>query len=403
MGKSLSPLGVTRGKVGSVVYYRLANSNNKERQGSREYVASVRNPQSDLQIDQRVKLAAVNNCYRVMKHIIRRSFEGTEYGDPSRRRWTSLALGQQFAGPFIDKDVKTPLPIAGVPISIGSLPEIQVSSFVADDPCSVAVALPCRQDSLVTVANLSAALINAEGSWIEEGDQLTFCYVSYAEPSGVGDSVVIQYRDDSFFVNTNDQTALTSVLGFEITPEVSSLTMEFAGITPVAVAVILSREGSHLRSTANWGLSDEYAQWYQGATVKNRARDSYKRGGTTRSSDWPVEPGVDVPVPPISYKADDDVAHTLIALRVAGTGGYLVAIDDHASQYYLMCKDTSSSLYQKFLTGFASASSSAPSGTTAHNVISFKQGTSATADELAFVNWLIANGVNERFLLLGAV
>lgn len=84
--------GIVRKKVGSLVGYRITNSNNGEKQGLRTYVANPKNPKSLAQAIQRCKLGPASRFYRAFSNILDHAFEGVAVGTPSRSHFMSLAM-----------------------------------------------------------------------------------------------------------------------------------------------------------------------------------------------------------------------------------------------------------------------------------------------------------------------
>lgn len=125
--------GVRRGKQGNTVFFKIANSNNKEVQGSREYVASIRNPKTTGQLAQRVKLAPAVNFYKAFEaEILNHSWQGVQYGARSHSEFMKRALSMTAGFPFVPKDTTRLVPGA-YQISRGSVPGIQVDYIQTDE------------------------------------------------------------------------------------------------------------------------------------------------------------------------------------------------------------------------------------------------------------------------------
>lgn len=56
-----SAMGLWRGKKGSNVFYKIANSSNGQQQGIRQRVFDVANPKTAAQAQQRIKMRAAQN------------------------------------------------------------------------------------------------------------------------------------------------------------------------------------------------------------------------------------------------------------------------------------------------------------------------------------------------------
>lgn len=382
-----------KGKLGNTVAYRLKNSNNRETQGFRVYQPNVSNPQTDQQLDQRVKMAVVTNEYRALRDVIRRGMQSFEYGDPSRREWLRIALGADFVGPYLDKGDKSPLPMPNVPISVGGLPEV-VCSYVDEDG-NVRTSLVSGSDPGSTVGAVSQRLL-ADNPWLQEGDQITCVFCMPATPSSVTPDVGSYYYFVASMVVDISSTvaALDLGLGFGFDDALNTLEVSEPTGTAVACAVIISREGAageHLRSTARFGFADVLTNYY--ATLNPaQARRSYKKG-ITAASDWPVEQEAGVGTTPIDAKLLNGGTASVTDLAVVE--GYL-----KASGYFLKITALNNAKYNRYFTSLSSSSANAPDGATNTNTIAVDT-SSALAIDQQFVAWLLDHGVPAQWLYIG--
>lgn len=290
-------LGVKRGKLGDAVGYNVTNSNNKDTQGWRVYQPVVSNPQTDGQIDQRVKLAAANNLYRALKPIIQRGWQNHKYGDESRRAFLQRAMGSSFEGPYIEKGSTLAVPIKNVPIMYGSLePIVGIADGV--DGYFVLANVPAvwtTQSNQRTVGEVSVAFVDA--GIAQEGDQVTFVIGSLTEIGQVA------YKVYSFFVNTADSTIMIDAYGLAFDSgvydgdEVAMLSLpDMSGINTAAFAAVcsISRDGdnANLRSYAEFAMSDAFENYFYGNadTKKAAAKASYKKK-TSSNTNWEQVPG----------------------------------------------------------------------------------------------------------------
>lgn len=93
MGKSSNgAFALIRGKVGGVVFYKITDSNSKDKQGQRAYVGTIRNPNSTRQQYQRAILKTVSNMYAQGKAIFNHSFQGKSVGGANAREFRKLNM-----------------------------------------------------------------------------------------------------------------------------------------------------------------------------------------------------------------------------------------------------------------------------------------------------------------------
>lgn len=113
--------GILRGKLGNSVFYKNTNSNNKDTQGSRAYVATIANPRTQAQASQRMRMKPAVNFCRGLADLLDHSFEGVKYGGRSRAKFMSLALLPSVSTiPFVDKGENRFIP-GKYPLSVGSV------------------------------------------------------------------------------------------------------------------------------------------------------------------------------------------------------------------------------------------------------------------------------------------
>ena len=396
--------GVIKGKKGNTVFYELKNSNNKEKQGWREYKASIANPQSDGQIDQRVKMQAVNNLYRALKPIITRGWENHKYGDESRRAFLKKALGASFEGPYIVKGSTLAVPIKNVPIMYGSLTPVE---------CEVGrlqitlVNVKVPTDTLDgTIGNISQSFIYS--GLAQEGDQVTFVYCWRS------DSGNVMYRTCSFIVDSNSSENAADKLGFEFniqqvededTLGINDIT--FAGdFYDYAFLCSISRDGDgqHLRSYAEFAMTTTFQEYFYGNAEQNEAaKRSYKKN-TSASTNWEQVPSEDI-VPLGNtlgvINSSDPTAVIITGFRIQD--GYAQVYDSNSSMWrYVYNVDVKQTQYHMWLTGDKTTggmwSQTAPGGASAAQAIRLQVSDDANEADLMFANWIVGNGYVGRFV-----
>lgn len=390
--------GVISGKKGNTVYYYLRNSNNAEKQGWREYNPKVSNPQSNGQIDQRVKLQAANNLYRALKPIIQRGWENHKYGDASRRAFLKRALGSAFVGPYLPKGSTLAVPIEGVPITYGSLTPVTVE---CGNGFALLTNVPFPDDITgTTIGELSTLFVDA--NLAQQGDQITFILASL---NGAG---TVSYLTRSFYVDSGSTDTVVDVLGFEISSEnydgglVVGIDIGVAGLntTHFAAMVSISRDGetSNLRSYAEFDMTSEFRSYFYGnAAQQEAAKRSYRR---TQSADtnWPLVPGGGGYTPVVqSAFTRAGTEFTPVGIRVVdpGQNQYLCIYDGEGNNYYIESRESSSSSLIVYLTGTGATSTARPASMTTANSVDVYDTNNVAAGLRA---WLISKGVSATVL-----
>lgn len=313
MGKGNFLTTIVRGKLGNMVGYKVSQSNDKEKQGWRSYVAKVNNPKTAAQARQRMVVGNLTRNYSALKAIISRGFEGIPYGGASYREFLRMNMSSAGNGPYVEKGRKTPVPGPYL-ISRGSLIPIAVTGTEGATidgvenmqmPLTDMGAYPYLAAQATTWGYVSRALI-AGNTDVQDGDQLTFVEVcetsnlsyiyrftsvivdstSTAEVTQVGTEVAVKRFGDLTFKVTRVQATGINHIDFRLSRE--------ADEQPVAGAVIQSRQGADgqwLRSTASlWTAAlDEF----NSTDAYEIALASYMNA-ESRGSDWPTEPSPEV-------------------------------------------------------------------------------------------------------------
>lgn len=290
MGKSNNIFGAISGKIGGTIFFQRKNS--KFNQGTRAYIADVKNPKSMGQARQRMTMKAVQNLYSALAEVINRGYQSAAYGNPSRIKFLGNAM-KNFQGPWLEKGSTAVIPFA-VNLAEGTLGQIAMQIVDGKFRSNLPLAFtgdygqvsPSTAFDNAEVGGISKALLNANGI-VKEGDQLTI--VAFA---GVDAGMQPLPKVVSFIVDPNSvETIDDSLLTFEGENAVLSLKSGYC-----AAAFILSREGlsgQHMRSTSPLVVDTSaasIAQYFTDAQYQ-QAILSYMPAGTR--GDWPVEPSDD--------------------------------------------------------------------------------------------------------------
>lgn len=298
-------MGLWRGKKGSSVFYKLTNSNNSQKQGIRERVYEVANPQSNGQATQRAKLLPAQRVAGAIREIVERGWQGVNYGSKSRSEFLKRALSMKSGYPFIEKDDDRIVPGA-YQITKGTLSAIQCSY---DDSFTVNTNIMLGEETFSTWGDVFQAMIDNNAN-IREGDQIT-CVVCASSSSTTSGQLEASYEWSyaSMYVDPSNTEAAGDGLGngvsWFVVEEGSSGKPGYitvSGVAPgpgaaepaiAAVAVIVSRlgdNGQHLRSTAKLIVNDDLlADWFS-SSQQRRARESYQTANAaTTNTNWPVD------------------------------------------------------------------------------------------------------------------
>lgn len=276
-----SAMGLWRGKKGSNVFYKIANSSNGQQQGIRQRVFDVANPKTAAQAQQRIKMRAAQNFYNALAPVLDRARQGVKYGGLTRQNFMSAALKMQDGFPSIEKGNPAAVPgeylVAKGSLSGFTFDRISTNEIVFNSPVTVNFDL----DGGTVLDATGVAQLTANGS-IHEGDQLTVIYCKLLNGSFI-------YVTESCLVEVGE--TLCDSLSFSInTP---SAVVSTGDNTLVAAAIILSRQSgnSYLRSNATMAIKLTALTDYFGDAARRAGIRSYMAAGSRNANvDWPVEP-----------------------------------------------------------------------------------------------------------------
>lgn len=284
-----SAMGLWKGKKGSSVFYKIANSNSAQKQGIRERIYEVSNPQSSAQAGQRMRMYPAQAVYGAIKEVIERSWQGIKYGEAARREYLKGAL-RTSVFPAISKGMGIVVP-GPYQIAKGTLQEFGQSfdnsgTFIVEMPAATAVSYEEG-----TIADLATSLLTANPQ-LKEGDQLAFvlCY----NPTGSAENPSFVWLVISFELDTANPQLISELLpsSFELTATTQNLQIASAGGASLwAAAMIVSREATTpLRSNATLVCRFDIMEDYYSAASKEVARKSYMKPEATTQVDWPADP-----------------------------------------------------------------------------------------------------------------
>lgn len=285
--------GVLKGKRGNTVFFKIANSNNKEKQGSREYVAEVANPMTVPQATQRVKMTPAIRFYSAFKEdCLDHSFEGIKYGGQSMRHFMKKAFELQAGWPFAQKGLAVALPGEYL-MSQGSLNPIQYEFDSSNN-------FECAVLSLDggTLGEWAQSVIDASLGTIQNGDQITIITLEGDNIRAPWPKTVRVVLDTTA---TEQAEAALSAMGINISPD-GVIGATYSDFSIYGGAVILSRpeiaqttgaltwKRSTQRMAVNYG-NPEVAALFTQAAYNTAVRSYTKSGNRDIQSDYYLNQG----------------------------------------------------------------------------------------------------------------
>ena len=282
---------VMRGKKGNTVFYKVSGSNNKDKQGSREYVPTIANPQTSRQASQRMKMAPAVNFYRAFKsEILDHSFQGTPYGARSQARFNKLALKMASGFPYIEKGDARLYP-GSYQMSEGSL---AAPAVVFNDKESLLTGFPYAASFGAFCQALIAAL-----PFLQIGDQLTWAFVI-----NNGENFPYVQRIILDTESTETTADVFTAAGLSLDQDgVLKCSFDTSAMFILGAALIVSRPSvSNKSQTVTWERSDsvmvlntEYASeildTFMGTDNYQPARRSYEKSSGQLKSTWYLNQG----------------------------------------------------------------------------------------------------------------
>lgn len=392
--------GIVRKKVGSLVGYRITNSNNGEKQGLRTYVANPKNPKSLAQAIQRCKLGPASRFYRAFSMILDHAFEGVEIGTPSRSHFMSLAM--QSATPASPKG-STAIPVFPYIVSQGSLPIVpETEAHFANNVSSLVCHALQTSNNLPGQATIAAATqdILEHSPLLQDGDEITFMGIILPTSSWTGSeenmipipvysSMVLDLAE----TNKTYRECFDSPFyyggffnGLQIVPNEGKCKI-LAG-----TFIISRREGSKwIYSNSEFVVTKDGEDFYNEELVEAAVR-SYMDKSSTASSDLILQQATESQV--LTWYVDSDgyvVQKTADGeiIRVAkgkSTGGDYLPIKRIDGTYYVVSdslpETLSTKLVQKFDTyAAASAATGLNIGTAATAFATYTSGGDSSGSE----------------------
>lgn len=209
MAKGNMLLGMSRGSVGDVTFYRSGGS-----QRARARNRKPANPMTVRQQTQRAKFAnAVKFHKQVTSNFFRFAYEDKKTNESDYNAFMRHNVGNSgFIGAMASKISSWPA-LGLWEVTSGSLPEIEVATSSSDS--AFIVTLPTSTAEITTIGQLSTLLINSGDTW-REGDILTVL-IYRATAAATLPTVDTETAHTAFsgfmqiILSTTDTTALSNV------------------------------------------------------------------------------------------------------------------------------------------------------------------------------------------------
>lgn len=285
-------MGLWRGKKGSTIFYYNKNSNSAMKQAMRERVYEISNPKTRTQATQRMKVTPMQRVGSALGEILRRSWQGIEYGGKGLQEFRKLALKMTSGYPYVDKGELRAIPGEYV-ISSGTLAPVLVD-FESN---KMRVGLPQATLNTVTVGKFSEILI--EAGQAEQGDQLTIVYCLADGMASGALNARYSWGWRSIVCDTENTDTLQSVITpLKVTVDtlgqlkLCAITGPDANTLLVSGTIIASRPNgtTYLRSRQQLEVDSSIAAWFT-EERKRQARLTYQADARAAvNTNWEVDP-----------------------------------------------------------------------------------------------------------------
>lgn len=360
-----SLIGLLKGKLGNSIFYRVSNSNNKEKQGVRQYQPTVANPKTQQQVDQRMRMRPAINFYRGLASLLDHSWEGVKYGAMSRQKFMQLALSPTLKNfPYVDKGESRFVP-GEYPLSLGSV-SVNTSNIVIGQQATFDTygfswpsAVTGIDDYSTSWGEFSRALLTQNPA-LQDGDEITFVFVADADGMYIPAHryVVLDVNSlaTTFSIFKGAGVVLTESGLVQLAGNFVDDAMEYDNILPgriVAAGIIVSRHPSRtsttwLRSTSFMKCSDAFKGIWMSGSKLISTRATYQNRAVDLTSDWLLNQTQNTDEgtrlnPTTSYDVEEQT------LNYGGTNASMVAMSVDEGDYKPILLQVGSSYYYGIL------------------------------------------------------
>ena len=283
--------GIVRGKKGNTVFYKVTNSNNKEKQGWREYTPVVANPNTAGQQIQRAIMSTVMRAYSAGKAIFDHSFQGISVGGGCMkefmrvnakllRNFVAIDLEDHARHPFEQEECRLCAPGVNYPapnkiqVASGNYEQrfFKLSIEDEDFPSFVLEDLPLTNETTMAYVQRTGLVVDDIYTIVGFGIDFYNLVASYGNNPNAGNAGKVYacyfgyvrlrvkeaaFSDNTAFTKMDQIFEIDSFEGARTTPDISSMTPAM-GITinstlggafaVGAAGMIRSRKDMDLRS-----------------------------------------------------------------------------------------------------------------------------------------------------------
>lgn len=313
MAKGNGLFGNWTGTIGNVVGFITRSATGETGQGIRSKASTTTNVKSFAQASVRMRMQPIQNCYRALKDVIDRGFEGVKYGPNSYQHFLKLSQ-DNFGGPYIVKGDKRLIP-GPFPISRGTLLPVTVNGYHKGS--NTQGDYSGFETDLFVPRSIDFSGRNWGSFWqdvmmmntdIKEGDQFTFVQCNQYGNNFAWNiaSIVVDVTDTRHFGDESPVLEVNKVsdgTNGRFVVQIAHNSDE----TPVAFGVIQARNGQNvrmvgdleiaiktgntknfnLRSNCNIYVRTELQYEFMSSVAYQRAVATYM-GASISEMDWPT-------------------------------------------------------------------------------------------------------------------
>lgn len=280
MSKSNMLLGLARGKVGDLVFYRDGGE-----QRTRTRVIP-KNPRTPAQMEQRSKIANVSALYRVLAPIVADSFTNRPSNQSGYNAFASVAIS---LAPYMTKELAATDAVfpQDCQLSKGILQSLGARVAEVDGEQAFSIALNGGLTTDSTIGAVSTALL-AQYPTLQAGDKIVAVQVKFkqsAESLGSDSLYTAALSTSSFVVDPNSTEVLGDTDFTIVDNEFSYLRLSdsFEAETQLAAYIVCRKdEGGALQCSSEWATLSELARTMYANKISDAAKaaaiESYMAG-----------------------------------------------------------------------------------------------------------------------------